>query len=312
MRVSRTMHRVLSLSAIATAISAGPAWATRTVIDTGVNVTTQGYCSPSSAGDSSQCAPYSLSSIAPPFVIGGTQYNSFFVNSNGIASLASIESFLAAENVEGALGQTNLAAFGVPLFSPFFSDGAGVPSNALDTDSGFDGNLAADTAVTAAGFIVDWYGCTNTLDCGSKTIDLLNSTNFSDTPSNQLLQDTIIAASTLQPGTGTPEENFVSGRNAIIAGLAFYTMELTTFSGGFQVDYRYTGPALGATGTYGFVLPNDSLQQTGPLEDRTFIFNSLGQLVAAIPEPSTWMSMLLGFGILGFALRRGRPTPQPA
>jgi hypothetical protein len=312
MRPDRIMRLVISLGSIAAALSAEPAWATRTVVDSGVNVTTQGYCSPSSAGDSTQCSPYSLSGLALPLLVGGTPYNSFYVNSNGTVSLASIETFLAAENADGAPGQANLAAFGVPIFSPFFSDGAGVPSNAFDVDSGFDGNLAADTGLSTSGFVVDWYSCTNPLDCGSKTIELLNSTNYSDDPPNPLLQDNIIAASTLPPGTGTPEDNFNSGRAAIIAGLPFYMMQLTTLADGFQVDYRYSGGALGATGTYGFILPGASLQTTGALQNRTFLFNSLGQLVGGVPEPSTWMSMLLGLGLMGFALRRARPKLQPA
>lgn len=30
--------------------------------------------------------------------------------------------------------------------------------------------------------------------------------------------------------------------------------------------------------------------------------------VPAVPEPGTWMTMLVGFGILGWALRRGKPS----
>jgi hypothetical protein len=34
-------------------------------------------------------------------------------------------------------------------------------------------------------------------------------------------------------------------------------------------------------------------------------------LTAAVPEPGTWATMLLGFGAVGFAMRRRR-TPQLA
>lgn len=35
----------------------------------------------------------------------------------------------------------------------------------------------------------------------------------------------------------------------------------------------------------------------------------IGQTVAAVPEPATWAMMILGFGVVGAALRRPRRTP---
>ena len=34
--------------------------------------------------------------------------------------------------------------------------------------------------------------------------------------------------------------------------------------------------------------------------------SAIGQPTGAVPEPSTWAMMLLGFGAVGMALRRGR------
>lgn len=41
---------------------------------------------------------------------------------------------------------------------------------------------------------------------------------------------------------------------------------------------------------------------------------STESIVNGVPEPSTWLMMLLGFGGIGFVMRRARPTgvPQPA
>ena len=40
---------------------------------------------------------------------------------------------------------------------------------------------------------------------------------------------------------------------------------------------------------------------------------SVGERTAgAVPEPATWAMMLLGFGMVGFAIRRGRTAGLPA
>lgn len=55
--------------------------------------------------------------------------------------------------------------------------------------------------------------------------------------------------------------------------------------------------ALAAPGTVSFYLFDDNLgDNTG----------GVSLAVAAVPEPSTWMLMLLGFGAVGFAMRRSR------
>jgi choice-of-anchor A domain-containing protein len=38
--------------------------------------------------------------------------------------------------------------------------------------------------------------------------------------------------------------------------------------------------------------------------------SSLSQSVQAVPEPSTWLMLLLGFGLVGAAIRRRQPLPQ--
>jgi len=88
---------------------------------------------------------------------------------------------------------------------------------------------------------------------------------------------------------------------------------LTQLTSGFQLDYFYS-PANSSpnrTIDFGFSLPGGAqLQENGIPQNRTFIFDAVGQLVipSAVPEPSTWAMMLLGFGAIGFSMRRKRPS----
>lgn len=308
MSCGRVLRCGLSLSALAMLLCAEPAAARRTVIDEGATVTLSGYCSPGSA-NTPDCAPYSLSS---PLQIGGTSYGSFYVNSNGTVSLGSIESFLAPQNSldNPPAPQTSLTEYGsVPVFSPNFSDGQGF-SDPFNPDAGFDGNFVAQTSLNPDGFSVSFFSCLNPLACGQVGIDLVANATFDQNEvGNFGLVDTIIASSTLV-GTHTDEENFLSGQQNLLAQLALtlpiYTITLATLSDGFEVGYSYNPAATGTIGTYGFNLPTGSFETTGALHNQTFLFDSVGQLVTGVPEPSTWMSMLLGFGLLGFALRRDR------
>ena len=71
-----------------------------------------------------------------------------------------------------------------------------------------------------------------------------------------------------------------------------------------------------------FVLPNTTDTQMGFAVGGNGFFEAPPDIVGtnafsiaaanAVPEPSTWMTMLLGFGLAGFVLRRARrPQPQP-
>ena len=50
----------------------------------------------------------------------------------------------------------------------------------------------------------------------------------------------------------------------------------------------------------------DTLRLTGVTGDDFYADTLRFTTVSAIPEPSTWAMMLIGFGAIGFALRRGR------
>lgn len=63
-------------------------------------------------------------------------------------------------------------------------------------------------------------------------------------------------------------------------------------------------PGLGSFKYYDFV----STSQAG---GRNFLLSGLS-LTAAVPEPATWMTMILGFGLMGASLRRRRATEATA
>jgi hypothetical protein len=304
MRVSWLL-RTVSVATCIALYPASPATAGRTVVDGGSIMTLSGYCSPETATNTA-CTPYTLP-IA--LQIGGTTYNSFFVNSNGSVTFQSIESFLAPYNVEpppppnGSLFQYGA----IPAFSPFFADGAGY----FDfTTQNYDGSLVAQTALTATGFTVDWFFCGSPLGCGPETVILATNATFNQAQVGTFgLVDALISRSTLNDPNATDLENFLSGQQALIAeatNAPVFTMTLAGLASGFQVDYTYNAGADALFGPYGFNLPNAQFETFFELNNRTFLFDSNGALANAVPEPATWVSMLLGFGLAGFVLRRRR------
>lgn len=73
---------------------------------------------------------------------------------------------------------------------------------------------------------------------------------------------------------------------------------------GFIVTFTKGSLAPTGSGTYGFSLPGGTFQASGPLVERTFAFDANGsQISAAVPEPTTWAMMLVGFGFVGMAMR---------
>jgi len=274
-------------------------------------MTFSGYCSPETATNT-PCTPYTLSNAIQ---LGGSTYNQFWVNSNGSVSFGSLEPFFAPYNVDpppppnGSLSQYGL----IPVFSPNFVDGAGY----FDfTTSNYDGTFIAQTALTATGFSVNWFQCTDPLACGPETAILAAGLTFDPNEVGQFgLVDALISRSTLNDPNATDLQNFLSGQQALIASAnnsPVFNMTLTGLASGFQVDYNYNPAADALYGAYGYNLPNAQFETFFELNDRTFVFDSTGALVTGVPEPSTWMSMLLGFGLAGFALRRERRQPALA
>lgn len=283
---------------------AQPASAGRTVYDTWGYIGLNGYCSPSTgtAGCAAHAMPFSVQ-------MGGTTYNGFYVNSNGTVSFGSIESFLAPQNSPPSPPpQTSLSAYSVPVFSPNFSDGPGY--NQAGSSTGYDGNFAAMTSVGTNSFTVNWFTCNSgfPLDCGPAAVNLIANATYdpTDTTDPNDLEGEILSHGSCSSYPCTTAQLFVSGQQNLLDGLGrnpVYTMTLTDLPAGFRVDYSYNAP--GQSGVYGFSLPSGTDQVAGPLVDRSYLFNSLGELVA-VPEPSTWTELLVGFAIMAISLSKRR------
>jgi hypothetical protein len=80
-----------------------------------------------------------------------------------------------------------------------------------------------------------------------------------------------------------------------------YFPSLTT-AGTFVAPEGFV-PALGSTFSSSLAPQQNAF---GALNTRTYSINATAESVAAVPEPATWALMILGFGIVGAALRRRR------
>lgn len=295
-------------------MSAQPASAGRTVIDGGISANLSGYCSPVAAASPGGCSAVTL-----PFsvMIGAQTFNSVYINSNGTLSFNSIATQLALQNsfsgffandasYTGPAPATSLGDYSAPIFSPYFADGPGFGVGNLGGPSfGYDGALASNQLLTGNSLTVNFFTCTTTISCGLPTIAAISNATYDGFGSG--LTGLLIINYSGHPSE-LSEANFELGRaNALAqlnASLNIYTITLTGLSDGFQVDYHYNQGALGDIGTSGFNLPGGLNETTGPLADRSFRFTD-GQLAnGAVPEPGTWLTMLLGFAAIGLMFRR--------
>jgi len=316
------MHFRRLLGLVLAFVAAGfldPALARRTVIDASLVFSLFGYCSPGDAanfGCDSQSLPFALQ-------IDGQTFNSFYINSNGTLSLQSIEPQLAAQNsftgefpnivYTGPAPSESLSDYSVPIFSPNFVDGPGAffSEEIFPDPPQYDGEFVATFSTTADSLYVEWFSCDfSPLLCGAKTIDALTPDQFS--------LDELYFHYGLQ-ALGCPCDPYPGDDAVRAAGietllqlldLPVYAMTLSQLGSGFAVDFTYNGDATGDIGTYGFNLPTGFFEATGPLTDRRFVFGADGQLVREVPEPSTWLMMLLGFGAIGGLVRRRHRRSQ--
>ncbi len=86
--------------------------------------------------------------------------------------------------------------------------------------------------------------------------------------------------------------------------------------GGWNIASPSGGIFQAANGNNTYVLQGDVFTQimvysTSPIKEFKQNSITLGSVPAPVPEPATWGLMLLGFGGMGLALRRGRRRSKP-
>jgi hypothetical protein len=161
------------------------------------------------------------------------------------------------------------------------------------------GQLTGATGVTVNGTLYDVQLTTGTCatdfnGCDDQS-DFTFSTQSDATAAAQALLDQVF----INGADGNFDSNPIltagcQGGNFICDAIVFYspTALMLAVNGNDQAGDGVSGPFLGVPNTGGTEF--DVLARFTP--------------AAAVPEPSTWAMMLLGFGAVGFTLRRSRQT----
>jgi hypothetical protein len=276
MRAIKSAKLLVPLITASLAGVAYPAEARRTVVDGGLTLPIGGYCTPDGGSDcAAQALPFAIT-------IGGTTYNSFILNGNGTLTLGDT----AIDWSTVANSPPSLTGFAMPIFSPQMDNTITSWTNAFDPQGpAFQETKWAASVMSAPGSITAyWFDCTSAIFCGTESLPA----------------DLYCCGLTLEEVLERQTWNM-------------FGLTLTDLGSGFRLDYFYypafaIGPnfvpyPVTPTGTYGFNLPGTaSLQATGSLVDRSWTFSQAG----AVPEPGTWLTMLVGFASIGFAMRRRR------
>ena len=93
-----------------------------------------------------------------------------------------------------------------------------------------------------------------------------------------------------------------------VGSLGFNTSDLVGFDiSGSQTAYALlTGPASPFSQLYTINLSTGAATLIGTVGGQTALVGLAALVGGAVPEPGTWMMMLLGFGLIGVAMRRRR------
>lgn len=93
----------------------------------------------------------------------------------------------------------------------------------------------------------------------------------------------------------------------LLNGIAIYNngSSASQFGGGTGVPLNISTNLLAGANTLSFLVQNDS-GTSGPGSNPAGL--RVSAVFSAVPEPGTWMLMLLGFGAVGFSMRRRQKT----
>jgi hypothetical protein len=107
------------------------------------------------------------------------------------------------------------------------------------------------------------------------------------------------------------------GNNVIVANSGGATLSNYTYNGFFQGGFiDFSVPISLAAGsnsfTFAYTAPGPANGGGQPLSDEGFTIDNVSLVAGAVPEPATWAMMILGFGVIGGAMRRRRQKVQVA
>ena len=162
------------------------------------------------------------------------------------------------------------------------------PAVAADTLTlTYDGTVAGSTNGGSFGGLTQFIGITDTDDVADSAFTFSSFTiNFDGT------------LYTVPNATATFANNALSifGNGSLVTSFSFLTPYQGDMNATFDVE-------LGAGAPFA-VIPNiGSSQITGGFGILT---SATSPMTAAVPEPATWAMMLIGFGAIGFSVRRKR------
>lgn len=102
-----------------------------------------------------------------------------------------------------------------------------------------------------------------------------------------------------------PGRDFTAGAAALLG--AAQPCDLTCFVGALQSgSFLYSYGTGGATLSLGNPLSGSTSVSSVGVSSRPFYVTGNIQFNGAVPEPGTWLMMLLGFGAIGALMRRGK------
>jgi hypothetical protein len=218
---------------------------------------------------------------------------------NTVKTLCAAAAFALA-----ALGATAARAAGVEVLNEGFADVAGLAGWAQVNDSvppgagWFQGNTAVFTAQAGP---ADSYAAANFLSAanGSGSVD-----NWLITPVLDLSGTTVLSFATRAAGdpgfADLLEVRFYAGTGTDTAD---YTTLLTTVGGttAYPTDWQQFNASVTSDGSGRF-----AFRYLGPADTLSYIGLDTVSVVTAVPEPTRWMMLALGLGLLTMLRRPAR------